>query len=73
MMIQFAYKELIRLHTKHLSHAAIYYNNTLVLASTGVDTCKGGGFEPIYGEHAVKIYGWGISFYNGQRIFFELN
>jgi hypothetical protein len=36
---------------------ATYYNNILSLAATAVDNGRGGGWEKIIGDHAVKLNG----------------
>jgi len=41
----------------HFSKKSSYYNNVLSFATIGVDNGKGGGYEKIIGNHAVKING----------------
>lgn len=42
---------------KHFALSASIYNNQLALAATKVDNGKGGGWEHIYGPHAVRLCG----------------
>jgi hypothetical protein len=40
-----------------MSSKSSYYNSIFALGATGVDNGKGGGWEKIHGDHAVKLNG----------------
>jgi hypothetical protein len=42
---------------EHFSARSSFYNGILALGATGVDNGRGGGWESIHGEHAVKLNG----------------
>lgn len=41
----------------HMGSRSAYYNNILAMGVTGVDNGKGGKWEKIHGDHAVKLNG----------------
>jgi hypothetical protein len=42
---------------EHFGNASARYNNILSIGSTGVENSKGGGYEKVIGDHAVKMNG----------------
>jgi hypothetical protein len=42
---------------EHFGKNSAKYNNILCIGSTGVENGKGGGYERVIGDHAVKMSG----------------
>ena len=42
---------------EHFGNSSAKYNNILSIGSTGVENSKGGGYEQVVGDHAVKMNG----------------
>jgi len=42
---------------EHMNSNSTYYNNLLALGAVGVDNGKGGGYEKLVGDHALKLNG----------------
>eukprot|EP01035_Chromulina_nebulosa_P047512 gene47512-64414_t len=52
-----ALKYLCIMRGEHFGKLSAKYNNILSIGSTGVENAKGGGFEQIVGDHALKMNG----------------
>jgi hypothetical protein len=56
-MLPEALKWLCIMRGEHFGKLSAKYNNILSIGSTGVENTKGGGYEKIVGDHALKMNG----------------